>query len=376
MGGARGLDLAVSTATPYDQEIHVLYKEATIKNPGDYEAWTALAHYLNRCTNTPYPAWTEFGNGVARNFVDHQQVAWQLLHTFYLPQVQKQQPDKVLATLQKLHRQMPQSKRPTAELFNFKAVLNQQAALLSNNPQQCLDLFSTLMDVNFGNGYFGHIMQWGSEKFIKDEMFSAPYIQIIGAVAKTKDSKGLGGFLGSAIREAAMAGNIATFQQLSDLNDQFAPIPEEQKKEKQMFTAPLLSHKGLLQTSTTSGWENPANYRQVISEWATTGNFHTGNETAPWAKVVLPGMAEITGVYLENVYTQNNGRQVPIEVWVSEDDQKWTKVFESEQANNEWKVDLSDKPVRAKYVKACRIAGNRSEFFHLRKIQVYGKKLY
>jgi hypothetical protein len=67
---------------------------------------------------------------------------------------------------------------------------------------------------------------------------------------------------------------------------------------------------------------------------------------------------------------------VPIEVWVSEDDQKWTKVFESEQANNEWKVDLSDKPVRAKYVKACRTAGNRSEFFHLRKIQVYGKKLY
>ena len=143
-----------------------------------------------------------------------------------------------------------------------------------------------------------------------------------------------------------------------------------------MFTAPLLSHKGLLQTSTTSGWENPANYRQVIGEWATTAGFHTGSETAPWAKVVLPGMAEITGVYLENVYTQNNARQVPIEVWVSEDDQKWTKVFESEQANNEWKVDLSDKPVRAKYVKACRTAGNRSEFFHLRKIQVYGKKLY
>jgi hypothetical protein len=376
MGGAKGLDLTVSTATPYDPEIHGLYKDATVKNSGDYEAWTSLANYLNRCTNTPYPAWTEFGTGVARSFVDHQQVAWQLLHTFYLQQVQKQQPDKVLATLQKVHRQMPQSKRPTAELFNFRDVLNQQATLLGNNPQQCLDLFSTLMDVNFGNGYFGHIMQWGSEKFIKDEKFSAPYIQIIGAVAKTKDSKGLGGFLGSAIREAAMAGNIATFQQLSDLNDQFVPIPEEQKKEKQMFTAPLLSHKGLLQTSSTSGWENPANYRQVIGEWATTGNFHTGNETAPWAKVVLPGMAEITGVYLENVYTQNNARQVPIEVWVSEDDQKWTKVFESEQANNEWKVDLSDKPVRAKYVKACRTAGNRSEFFHLRKIQVYGKKLY
>lgn len=375
--GAKGLNLEWQPVMAFDPEVYQHYQRAVSVNPGDYEIWLALAHYLKQSQEVPDKIWHDWANGVAKGFFDHQQVAWHLLHDHYLPQIQERHPEQLLTTLQRLHRLLPFSDRPRAELFNYSKVVEHHYKLLQNDPEQGLSLFATLMDTHFGSDYMGRVMQWGSDIFLKNTQYASQFVSIIAAVVKEKNPEGQGlqGFLGSSIRSAANLGNIMIFQQLSDLSEQFDPTKSERKL-KTVFKEPLLSDKGLLQTSSTSRWDHPTHHRKVIDQYAGTASFHTNKEGAPWAKVILPGMAEVSGIYLENIHSQNDGRQMPLEVWVSEDDANWTKVFEDQRSRNEWLIDLSTSAPRAKFVKVCRTADNRSEYFHLRKIQVYGRKLY
>ena len=72
---------------------------------------------------------------------------------------------------------------------------------------------------------------------------------------------------------------------------------------------------------------------------------------------------------------QNGGRQVPLVVSLSDDGVAFEDVYTSSSVQDEWQVKLPS-PKKAKYIKAGRKPGAKSDVFHLYKILVYGKKLY
>ena len=92
---------------------------------------------------------------------------------------------------------------------------------------------------------------------------------------------------------------------------------------------------------------------------------------------MLPGPAEIFGVVVENGgAAQNQWRQVPLEVQVSEDGNNWRTVHTDGEIRTTYRVDLRAHAPRARYVRVRRTPDAKNEFFHLFKILVYGRKLY
>ena len=91
--------------------------------------------------------------------------------------------------------------------------------------------------------------------------------------------------------------------------------------------------------------------------------------------VVLPGPCSVTGIVVANTPGQNSGRQPPITIWTSEDGTDFREEYSSDRNELEWKCQPA-RPVKAKYIKVGRTPGVTKNFFHLRKILVYGKKLY
>ena len=135
----------------------------------------------------------------------------------------------------------------------------------------------------------------------------------------------------------------------------------------------LLSERGLLRLSSTSRWDNPQAYLAVIDGRANDTPFHTSQEQQPWAEIVLPGMAEVSGVYLRNRGDQNDGRLVPFVVEVSEDGKTWRKVASIDKNQGEYRLTFP--AARAKRVRVVCHPQERT-FLHLRKFCVFGKPLY
>ena len=126
----------------------------------------------------------------------------------------------------------------------------------------------------------------------------------------------------------------------------------------------------------TSLWDRPADYPRALDatpagEYA----FHTDKEKSPWALVTLEGPTEVRGIVLENRLS-NASRQVPIVVQVSEDGSTWRTVFTDSETRATYCVDLQAAAPQAKFVKVLREPEAQDVCFHLRKILVYGKKLY
>lgn len=375
-GGGVGLTVGLTALHPYTPEIAALYRASAEASPGNYGAWLREAQWLAAARETPLGVWNIWARGIAAGLIDHQEAAWMLINRWYLPRVKAEKGGEgLLRELTALYRAMPQSELPSAEPYNFRAVLDAHAKLLDHRPQALQDLFRVAVGTNYGtSSYFGAIMTWGGNLFLDDPDQTAAMIAAVEAAAKRSGIQAKGNFLAAAIRKASVDGNAQAFRQLCDLQDKLSP-PE--KILPPIFTDPLLSAGGMLQVSTTSHWDHPERYRRLLDASDEPAiAFHTESETAPWVQAILPGMAEITGIYVANTQGGHSGRQLPIRVEVSADGKAWQEVFASDQNQREWKVDLAGRNIRAQYIRIGRRPDAKKECFHLRKLQVYGKKLY
>ncbi len=89
------------------------------------------------------------------------------------------------------------------------------------------------------------------------------------------------------------------------------------------------------------------------------------------------GDAELSGIVLVNryEYEPESAWVAPLRVSVSTDGKTWTPVANFDQVQPLYRIALSGKAVRARFVKAERLPG-KTDRFHLRGFMVYGKKLY
>ncbi len=377
LDGGKGLQIKPEDKPlVYSDRIAAVFETAIEYDPVHYEAWNSFGNYLKRANVKNSTIWKRWADGICVAYADYEEIGWHLIHKYAVPAMKDiGGVSSVYALLSSCHKNLPESDRPTAEKYNFAGVLDAQTRFLDNDKQYCLKLFENILEDYYGtSNNFSTVMNWGSNLFLKDKEYASSYIKTIEQLIKKHD-KGEGGFgkyLSSAIRQASESGDMAIFQQICKLYDDLNPPKNTTPFLKSKLQ--LLSKKGLLQTSTTSGHDNPSNYLRVIDDLQPAA-FHTAKEDNPWAIVTLPGDGMVSTIYLRNVCTQNNAREVPIVVSVSTDKEKWERVFSSERAENEWLVELK-KPIRAKYIKVERRAGVKNEFFHLTKIQVYGKPLY
>ncbi|MBO6103259.1 MAG: discoidin domain-containing protein [Opitutales bacterium] len=98
--------------------------------------------------------------------------------------------------------------------------------------------------------------------------------------------------------------------------------------------------------------------------------FHTKKEANPFLILELAGPFNITGVEILNRSDDQGSRTSPLAMYFSEDGETWSRVWGSSKCLPRWRI-LFENPKRAKFVK---IVLEKTEFFHLKGLKVYGEQ--
>lgn len=345
--------------------------------PVNLFVWRAYADWLKGCDGVPSAAWEAFAKAAARGLNGHLEPAWELLCATALPEIRKAGGQEALSrALVALHGILRQGDWETAEFCDYGRLLSEQAKLLGDDPQACFAFFAADLPTQFGTAdAFGRLMRWGGSRFLGDPGLAPRYVAALEGLLKTRGNgdDALGRYIREAIREASRAGNVEAFRSLCALQDTLEPAKGRAPADVAFAGAPLLSDLGLLRLSSSSHWDHPEAYGHVIDGLAPTRICHTSQEKAPWAEIILPGMAELSAVYVGNRPGGNAGRLVPFVVEVSEDGNGWSEVARETRVRDAYRLTFA--PVKARRVRV-RCCPEGKTFLHLRKFCVFGKRLY
>ena len=312
-------------------------------------------------------------------------------------------PAERLEALTACHRDLRQENWVKPEGFPYDGLLNWQADSLGD-PALAVELFRRLLDIHHSpkpenNWIFGNVLSWGANRFAGHPATAAGYARAMESFFQSQgeslDKNLLATTLATGIRKAGEADDLASYRLWSDMAAKMLPPlkPEDvhltpaqaaAAPKVDPFPGDLLSKDGLLRTSSACQSDRPFSYAQVL-RGGFGGWFDTNNEEKPWAQVQLPGEVELSGIVLVNRYEYPPEHEefqwaAPLKVSASLDGKTWAEVAKFEKAEAVFRVDLTDKAVKARYVRIERVPGEDKTKppgrFHFRNFLVYGKKLY
>ena len=231
---------------------------------------------------------------------------------------------------------------------------------------------------------FGKLLAWSIENYVatgRDQVFADAFAALADGPAaedlkgvrrpkKEPDKNAQRKMFAQAIVAAEKAESAFAVNALTDLAEKqglLEPCDSDRK-----LTLPagetLVSDRGLLQLSTTSGWDRPIDHRNVLRN--APGHFHTDRETANWALVDLGKSYPVSTVLIVK-NNGNEGRSRHLRVSRSVDGATFFPMDESEDAPKEWRLDA--KGAAARWIKVERLS-DAADFFHLRNILVFTKE--
>ncbi len=355
---------------------------------GEYEKSMALVHgnwnaaydWIDAIDASPSPEkWERFAAAVRATFADNPCQGWQL-YCRYLRSLNVNKAAKIEAA-KKGFLAFRENEAPTYEPMYFdERVLDPVFGIVGNDADT---IWALLPAVLAGQGksknYYHQAINWAASRLMKTPESSKRFLKQVGLSAlKAKRDLDYRGMIVTASQNEDLAMYRQVYALLDRLSPKLAPRRAGKAHPDNDYGQPLLSQDGMLKISGTCGWDSPISYRNVLeaAEYEGGNGFHTSKEDAPWAMVILPGDSEVAGVTVVNSGDGYNAtRQVPLEISVSTDGKNFSKVWESDQVQGEWKAKFAS-PKTARYIRVARRSGAKNEVFHLHKILVYGRKLY
>jgi hypothetical protein len=393
----------VSVLPGWDADWAGAYQQAIAALPIHYPLALEYIKALEAVPDVPAAVWRKLCGEIATAYAPYHEAAWALVNRCFARLAPAMKPAERVALLVQCHQRIKQSNAPKFFGYNLAGVLNGQADSLGD-PALAVTFMQKLLEIHFApdpatNRVFGDVLNWGRARFAADPATAAAYAKAIGSFFASKgDAVGANQMrdqISAGIRKAGETGDPAAWKLWSDMATRFLPplqpgdvhLNAEQAKAAPKFTPPagvLLSRDGLLQTSSACQFDRPLSYRAVL-DGSAPGWFDTNAEAQPWAQVMLAGEAEITGVVAINRYEYTPEQEefqwaAPSKVLVSPDGKTWTEIGTIGKAEATMRVDLTGKPVRARFVRIERQApadqAKPAGRLHLRNFLVYGRKLY
>ncbi len=346
-----------------------------------YGAWLSYGNWVAR-TGASLDTMRTWARGCARGMKTGRQPLWDIL-TPYFERLAKEKGKKELADeLVYFAPLLRQSETKIQEEADFGLMIKKWSEPIGSDLSLLTPVIKAILSAQYGTShYFSQVLSWAGDLLMGNSGKSAVFIDILTDVVK-EQSKGSGPVkldLGPLMLSASQSDNIESFRQIAALQNRLQPFKGKGKRYPSSdFGGELVSVEGLFKSSTTSGWDHPENYARCIDDTPAQGNgFHTAKEKSPWAVVMLKGPTEVKGVVLENsCAAQNRGRQVPLELQVSEDGSEWTTAYRTEEVRETYRIDMRTQSLRARYVRVRRTPDAKEDVYHFGKFLVYGRKLY
>jgi hypothetical protein len=220
--------------------------------------------------------------------------------------------------------------------------------------------------------FFGKLADWGVKNLGKTADGVPRFTKALAEVVRIKASTLGKEALKDLTKQAILAAEQARSQEAFDAStDAAKDIAGDHGTARADLTSSgkLVSDKGMLWLSTTSGWDQPWSHRKVID--GSGGTFHTENEKSPSVTVQLRETIELSSVVAEKTLG-NEDRLKRAKIEVSTDGATWFEVAQTDNCPDVWKVELTDKAPKARWVRLT--ADNvDTNYLHLRSFLVRSK---
>lgn len=217
--------------------------------------------------------------------------------------------------------------------------------------------------------FFGKLADWGSKNLGKaadgTPRFTLALADVVRIKAATLGKDALRDLTKQAILAAETARSHPAFEAGAEAG---APFGVNGGNPRGDLGGPgrLVSDKGLLWLSTTSGWDQPWSHRGVID--GRGGQFHTDREKNPSVTIQLRETVTLASLTVEKTWG-NEGRLRKAKLETSVDGATWFEVAATENCPDIWKVDLSGQGKRARWVRLVAENGD-GDYLHLRSFLV------
>ncbi len=392
-GGNEGLEVDFNGVTAFG-DWKKAYAQAFRAQPLNYGIWLDCMRVMENTSGISPAMWRKFSQSAAQTFSGYHEAGWALVRLAIEKRLPTMKPEERRDFFLECHRIFRRDGAKQYDGYQLANVLNWQADQLGD-PAAGVDFFDRVLHIHAApapnDEIFSMVLEWGQNRFVKNNPATAPrFVKIIGDCFKKLGGEANSNLMQSqiqgGIRAAGERGDIELARLWMKLGKDFLPplqpsdvrlSPEQAAQFPKIapFPGTLLSADGILRISSFHGDDRPQSYSALLSGGKFGGFFHANSEDNPWAQVQLPGNAAISGIVLVNRYEMCPERQVPLKISVSPDGAKWTEVASFAKADNVFRADLQGKNIQAKFVRVERPAG-RNDYFHLRAILIYGRKLY
>ena len=369
-------------------------RDAAMRCPYNYTAWRAYADSL-KAANASVDEWRKYLGELGRLQPEGRLVTWNFAHEA-LDAMQKNGMDKTALAKEtaKVFLALPQPKSHIAEEMNFRYdALARALGRFKGHPVLEDKILAVALEANKGSpGYLPCIFGYALEHFGKDKDRLERLFSYAASFGNKNGERGTGnGERGFNWRQLFTMGDFRTdrtaFRMLANFRNESEPPAGTAKVRETDYGAPLVSDDALVLVSSSGKDDTPEDYARVSDaspyDPKRKGLFATKSEDAPWAIVELAGDVEIAGVTAV-------GEAKGLSFWLSGDGEDWRKVGERGMGNGERgmgngergmgngerRVDLRKDPQTAKFVKVGFEPGGGKKPLSLKKILVYGNKLY
>ena len=385
---------AFADRTAHDESELLLFagriKEAAMRCPYNYTAWRAYADSF-KAANASIDEWRSYLGELVRLQPEGRLVTWNFAHEA-LDAMLKNEMDKTALAKEtaKVFLALPQPKSHVAEEMNFRNdAIARALGRFKGHPVLEDKILAVALEANKGSpSYLPQIFGYALEHFGKDKdrlerlfMYAASFGNRNGNRVTVDGKRGFDW------RQLFAMGDFRTdrtaFRMLANFRNESEPPAGTAKVSETDYDAPLVSDDALVLVSSSGKGDTPEDYARVSDatpyDPKRKGLFATKSEDAPWAIVELAGAVKVSGVTVV-------GEAKGLSFWISDDGEEWRKVGESasakaaagkrETGNGERRVDLRKESPTAKFVKVGFEPGGGKKSLSLKKILVYGNKLY
>ena len=375
----QSVERAFADRTAHDESELLLFagqiREAAMRCPYNYPAWRAYTDSLKK-KGADAGEWRKYLDELFATQPDGRLVSWDFAWEAIEAMAAKGMDETSLAKeTARVFKSLPQPKSKIAEEMNYR--------------RDALERFLKRFKKN-GSNYLAQIFAYALGRWSKDKEKFGRFIAIASAYVGSGGETAKGAFnwrMISTIKgfreDRALFRMIAAFRNESEPPTGTAKVPEKD------FGAPLVSGDALVRISSSGKGDTPEDYARVTDatpyDPKRKGLFATKPEDAPYAVVELAGNVEIAGVTVV-------GEAKNLVLWISDNGEEWRKVWEEGtgkreegtrlrqgyggQAGNGGRIDLRKDSPSAKFVKVGFEPGGSKRSLSLKKILVYGNKLY
>ncbi len=352
------------------------YAKAMELVPGNYQAAEDWLLQL-QVKNAPEAEWKPFAAAVCKTFSTSPQEGW-ALYNKYLTRLEGRGA-RLEAVKTGLASFTEHTDHTVEDPYFDELCLDPVAKLFPDDEKALWEIMDTALTGQAKTkSFYRQAMNWFAGKLMTDQSRAKMFMKIVVSNAKKTGAKL---DYNGMIQKAAESEDIAMFHQVYRLRDYLEPNAKPKSSGDSYPTekngGKLVSQEGLLKPSSTTG---ALNYLYALDEkkYQIPNAFHTGGGKEPYAVVKLKGETNITAITVVNAGegSWNPQRQIPLCIWVSDDGQEWSRqVYKCNELKNEWECVLPS-PQKARFVKVGREPNAKDDVFHLKKILVYGVKLY